>query len=76
MNLMEQLDRAMWVRHDDDSGIIMAWFGGHGVHAYDESGLEVAFWNVGDFSKMDADFPDVAHSMTERIEEQDYADFS
>lgn len=76
MNLGEQLHGARLVRYDEAAELVMAWFGGHGVHAYTEDGTEVAFWNVGDFSQSDADESDVLESMVEREEEQDYVDYS
>ena len=76
MSLGEQLDGAKIVRYDEQSGLTLAWFGGHGVHAYTENGLEAAFWNVGDFANNDADEAEVLESMEERINGQDYEDYS
>ncbi len=76
MSLGEQLHGARLVRHDAGSGLTLAWHGGHGVHAYADDGLEVAFWNVGDFARSDAGEQDVLDSMRERMEDQDYVDFS
>ncbi len=77
MSLGEQLHGARLVRHDAGSGLTLAWHGGHGVHVYADDGVEVAFWNVGanDMAR-DADEQDVLDSMRERMEDQDYVDFS
>ncbi len=64
--LMAQLDGARLVRHDAN-GLLLAWFGGHGVHAYDASGTEVDYWSVGDFSQNDAEVAEVAESMSRHI---------
>ncbi len=76
MSLGEQLHGARIVRHDPESGLTLAWMGGHGVLAFREDGLEVAFWSVGDFAESDAAESDVLESMEERMAAGDYADFS
>jgi hypothetical protein len=72
LTLREQLDGAQIVMADNDAELTLAWFGGHGIHAYTDDGREVAFWNVGDFSKQDADEDVVRESMCECIAKQDY----
>jgi hypothetical protein len=72
----ERIEGARIVRRDIPNAIVLAWFGGHGVHAYDAHGTEIAFWNVGDFEQEDADEEDVRQSMREHILAQDYDDFS
>lgn len=64
--LMAQLDGAKLVRFDAD-GLLYAWFGGHGVHAYDAARTEVDYWTCGDFSKDEADEREVSDSMARRI---------
>jgi hypothetical protein len=59
---------------DPKTGYVLKWFGGHGVHAYDGK-QEIAFWNIGDFSKDHADEEDVRKTMKERIKLGDYADY-
>ena len=76
MELMRQLDGARLVKFDEQAGLLLAWHGGHGVHAYNRRGVEVAFWNTGDFANNNASEEDVLESMQERIDAQDYADFS
>lgn len=61
--LMAQLDGAKLVKYDGD-GYLLAWFGGHGVHAYDGSGQEVDYWNTGDFADNDASREEVEESMS------------
>ena len=60
--LMAQLDGARLVKYDAD-GYVLAWFGGHGVHAYDGSGAEVDYWSTGDFAKNHAEVSEVEGSM-------------
>ena len=51
--LAASLDRARYVEYDPD-GLVLAWFGGHGVHIYDLDGSEVDYLSVGDFSQNNA----------------------
>lgn len=60
--LMAQLDGARLVRYDT-TGLLLAWFGGHGVHVYDASGQEVDYWSCGDFAKDAAELEEVERSM-------------
>lgn len=64
--LMAQLDGARLVKFDSD-GLLYAWFGGHGVHAYDAQGNEVDYWNCGDFADNDASTREVEESIARRI---------
>ncbi len=48
--LAASLDKARAVVYDAD-GYVLAWFGGHGIHAYSLDGEEVAYWSAGDFSE-------------------------
>lgn len=62
----------IWMR-DDDYQIIMIWYGGHGIHAYDtRDGKEVAFWNVGNWAKNAAHANTVRASMKARLRNHDY----
>ncbi len=70
--LMRQLDRARYVRFDQDREAVLAWFGGHGCHAYDRDGREFAHWNLGDFAEDSADFEEVAENFEEHIRTGDY----
>ncbi len=72
MTLGEQLNGARIVRHDDERGFTLAWFGGHGVHAYDENGTEYFFWNIGNFANNAADPDEVEVDMEEAIVSGDY----
>jgi hypothetical protein len=64
--LMAQLDGARLVKYDG-AGFVLAWFGGHGVHAYDGAGTEVDYWNTGDFGENDASFSGAEESMARWI---------
>ncbi len=68
IELLERLDGARWVRFDRERLLVVAWSGGHGIHAYDLEGDEVSFWNVGDFAKEDADIKVVRDSIERTIE--------
>jgi hypothetical protein len=70
---MESLDGARLVMHDPEWDLALAWFGGHGIHAYDVDGTEVSYWSVGDFANDDATAAEVEASMRECIETGDYA---
>ena len=43
------LDGARMIKYCTD-GLVLAWFGSHGVHVYDLGGNEVDYLSVGDFS--------------------------
>ncbi len=74
--LREQLARAKIIMVDDDAGLWLAWFGGHGIHAYTDSGREVAFWQVGYTSSGKVSPATIRASMRARMKAQDYGDFS
>lgn len=64
--LAASLDGARWVQYDAD-GLVWAWFGGHGVHGYNMAGVEIEFYNVGDFAQNDATLDEVRESIGARI---------
>ena len=68
--LMAQLDGARLVRYDA-AGLLLAWFGGHGVHVYDVGGQEVDYWTCGDFAKSAAELEEVEQSMARHIRNVD-----
>jgi len=68
---MAELDGARLVKYDPDCDLLYAWFGGHGVHVYDESGAEVDYWTCGDFALSDASERDVLDSMLDRLRGMD-----
>jgi hypothetical protein len=72
---MEQLDGAKKVVYDPDYELTMAWFGGHGIHAYNSEGTEVAFWNIGDWSQNSATLEEVEEDMEEMLINQNYYEF-
>ena len=41
-------------------GLVLAWFGGQGLHVYAMNGEEVDYRSVGDFAEHEADYPEVA----------------
>ena len=74
MPLGEKLDGAKMVMYDPASGYTLCWFGGTFIHAYDESGREVAYWGV-DSHEREADPDQIKKSMARRIANQDYHNF-
>jgi hypothetical protein len=58
-HLKDELTGAKVIEYDEDDDLVFAWFGGHGIHAYNPRGDEVNLWNVGDFAKDDATYPEV-----------------
>ncbi len=57
---------------DEINTITLAWYGGHGIHAYDRFGNEIYFWNTGDFSKDNATKAEVLKSMLEAVRSELY----
>lgn len=58
---------------DVERNLTLAWWGGHGVHAYDnQTGREVSFWNTGSFAVSDATAEQVRSSMEDHIESGEY----
>jgi len=42
LNLARNLDKARYVRHFEEVGIVMAWYGGYGVNVFDaQTGQEM-----------------------------------
>ena len=68
--LMAQLDGAKLVRYDA-AGLLYAWYGAHGVHAYDAAGTEVDYWTCGSYADDDASLEEVEASMAARIRNVD-----
>jgi hypothetical protein len=73
MTLSELLNGARIVNVDNAMGLTLVWKGGCGVHAYNDAGREVWFWNVCGGEKKDADAAQVIESMEDRIVAGDYA---
>lgn len=67
--LKEELQGAKIVSYDEVTNIVFAWFGGHGIHAYEPDGKEMNVWSVGDFKDTDATRQEV-HRGIERIKRQ------
>ena len=47
LTLREQLNGAELVLTDDNMGLTLAWFGGHGVNIYADDGTEVHYFTIG-----------------------------
>ena len=71
----QDLDGARLVRYDEDSGLLLVWYGGHGINAYNTSGDTVAFWNIA--SKGDeATLEEIERSIENRVVKQDYENYA
>lgn len=72
--LRDRLEGARIVMHDEVRKLTLTWYGGHGIHAWDRHGREVAFWNVGSLANYDADEVTVRRSMERHISgEEEYS---
>jgi hypothetical protein len=63
MSLATTLNGARFVRHDPDTCVVFAWFGGHGVNVYSDDGQELDHWNVGNLAQEAAEIGDVISSI-------------
>lgn len=72
MSLRESLKGARIIMTDDQNALTLAWFGGHGIYAYNDAGEEVAFWNTGSFAQNDASEEAVKDSMEWHIQNNEY----
>lgn len=72
--LQAALSGARFVQYDEDTGLSIAWHGGHTVRVYNGEGREVAGWQVGDYSKRpeDVTLVQVQESVQERMADKDY----
>lgn len=52
------LDGARHVTYDPN-GLVLGWFGGHGLHIYDLGGNEVDYRSVGDFAIHEATYEEI-----------------
>ncbi len=72
MSLIEALEGAWIVRSNTERGYVLAWFGGHCIHAYSEDGTEIGYWIIGDFAYQEVTEEEVIEDMTEEIRTGDY----
>jgi hypothetical protein len=63
------------VRWDKERNYLLIWYGGHGIHVLDGALREIAFWNIGDFSQVDADEQEVIEAMEDCIANNRYDEF-
>ena len=73
MSLAEQLQGAKIIRRDDARNLTLVWYGGHGIHAFDADGHEVAFWNIDDWAQDAATEAEVMADMDEKVATGDYS---
>ena len=64
----ECLRGAVIYAEDHNHGYFLAWFGGHGIHAFDLSGKEVAFWNLRSLGMQHAYADEVEDNMLHHME--------
>lgn len=72
MTLRKALTGARAIMVDNARLLTLAWFGGHGIHAYADDGTECSFWNTGSFATNDCTEDQARASMTRHIEEGYY----
>ena len=75
MTNLEQFSHIKWSEYDSTNELLIAWHGGHGIHAYDSEGNEVAFWNVGSFAENSLTLEEAQETISESIETQDYLNY-
>ncbi len=74
MSLGRSLSGAHIVRYDERTGFTLAWFGGHGIHAYDRGGTVRAFWSLASAGD-EPTREEALMNIEEHIKEQDYLDY-
>ena len=74
MSLLYQFNNIRASVYDEEQDLLIAWHGGHGIHAYTALGEEVCFWNLEGFSK-DPTYEEVQSNILEHIKKQDYLDY-
>ena len=47
MSCVESFDGALMVAVDKERELAFAWFGGHGIHVYNDEGEEVHYFTMG-----------------------------
>ena len=52
------LDGARHVTYHPD-GLVLGWFGGHGLHVYDLGGNEVDHQSIGSFEEREAEYGEI-----------------
>ena len=70
---LEQFDGIRYSKYDATRNLLLAWHGGHGIHAYNDRGAECCFWNMGG-----AESPTSAQAeenITAHIEAGDYLEY-
>jgi hypothetical protein len=71
VSLLDRLEDVRIVVVDRGRRILFAWFGGHGVHIFDQHGREVDLFTVGDFAKDEAEPRDVLHGINRYLSEEE-----
>lgn len=71
-SLVKELEGAKVTKYDEQSGITFAWFGGQsmGIHGYDASGEEIAYWTMGGCETDYATIEEVTASIDRHIADQ------
>jgi len=63
------LDGAKYVKHDPETDLTYAWFGGHMIHVYSQDGREVDVFNVGSFAENNATIEEVEEGIRDTMKE-------
>ena len=75
MTNLEQFDGIKWSQYDPEQELLIAWHGGHGIHAYNNEGKEVLFWNAGSFANNSLTLEEAQENIAEHIKNQDYLEY-
>ena len=75
VQLCVQLDSARWVRYDIKSGMLLVWYGGDSIHAYDTTGRELHMILLRTAGLLEPDLVEAKRCIEERVARQDWLDF-
>jgi hypothetical protein len=70
--IIDMLKDTKYLRIDEDFGLILINYGGHGVSIFDSFGELRYFYNTGSFEYDNATEKDIIDSMEHRTKEKDY----
>ena len=71
-SLGKELEGAKVIKHDDQSGLTFAWFGGQsmGIHGYNSIGQEVCYWTMGGCKTDNATIDEVHTSIQSHVADE------
>lgn len=75
VQLCVQLDSARWVRYDTKSGMLLAWYGGDSIHAFDTAGRERHTMLLRTAGLFEPELAEARCFIEERVARQDWLEF-